>query len=237
MRADRTDSDFVADRNVRKTGPKASPVPRTLTAEEWQAFERGWVYSLPAATHLARGYRGRDIDDLLSTARVKMIDALTRAESPMAVPETEERFRATFLTILRNAARDEYRRWDPRNDGEYRATALDAAPAEEDGVMMLGMELVWEAVHGVLTKRQAEVFVQTYCFGRSRDFVVSFLRIGYKTYDSHLTAAVAKVRKALIERVDEDPDLPPEMRTAVTELARRFDERRKARKRAVPPVA
>jgi len=206
--------------------PAAELAARELSAAEWDAFRRGYEFSFAAATRLARRFGAYGMaDDLVSEAKVKMVDALTRPVHPLPFPSSDERFRASFLTILYRVALDDLRRWDPLDHVGIEEADDTLAPDEDRQPYHEALaELVTDALL-TLTLMQVDAVLSTHWDGKSRAEVAMDLEIAVKTYDTHLRLAQAQLRRFVLAAAAENPAVPEELKRYVAWLARRHARR------------
>jgi DNA-directed RNA polymerase specialized sigma24 family protein len=213
-----------------EVAPRGSgnPTPPPLTDAQLAAFWQGIIAHGDAARRTAgQVVRPQDVEDVVSTASILFVESLQRAEKPAPFPESDDQFRARFLTIVRNHALDLVRDSDASERPVHSHWGVDHEPAlrgrktadrpldhvfarndrdkydapasaqARDQDDVGKLEEILRVRIAALTRMQRIVIEETFLEKRKRAEVARRHNISVKTYDNHVQAAFHAMRDEL----------------------------------------
>lgn len=216
----------------------AEPMEMSLSDAQLATFWKRIVENRDAALGVAaRSGSKQSAEDIVHTAALLFVENAQRSKKSEPFPASEERFRRTFLKIVKNHARDCVR--DSKRpacpvhshwgiDPDLFINGRNLADRELDTVFARNDEGKYDApaprvrraqddldvLHYILrshmqdlSQTEREIIDEAYFQGLSRDEIAARRGISLYTYDNHRKAACAKLRDSMTAVVDFFPDI------------------------------
>ena len=215
------------------TAGEAQSPSGSLTEAQLATFWNGIVANLDAARRMAaRFVKRQSVEDVVNTAAEQFVEDAQQSNKPEPFPASADRFRRTFLKMVKNHALDCVRdgkrpacpihsHWgidpEPFVGGHKLADReLDTVFARNDGGKydapaptvrrakddLNGLHYILRSHMEDLSQTQREIIEETYFQEEARHKIAARRGISMNTYDNHRKAACRKLRESMTAVVD-----------------------------------
>jgi RNA polymerase sigma factor (sigma-70 family) len=215
-----------------------NPTAPMLSEAQLDAFWAGIVANLDAARRMAaRFVSSQSVEDVVHTAAQLFVEDAKRSKKPEPFPASAERFRRTFLRMVRNHAldcvRDSRRPACPVHshwgiDPEPFIAGRNVADRELDTIFarnddgkydapaptvrrakddLNGLHYILRAHLEDLSQTQREILLEAYFEEQSPDEIAARRGITLNTYHNHRKAAFTKLRESMMAVADFSSDI------------------------------